>query len=145
MRGGLVCLATLVSCSATDRVAPSFSLPLDEKPEVGFRIIYGNLLVKNVLAFPPLSTCQNRWGPVALDIVNFHGGFNFTYLPVLEWLEKEVPASAWELINPVMDVLQYTFGEYDAEVKGFYAALATAYPWAANSGLISLPKVRTKQ
>ena len=77
-----------------------------------------------------------------MDIINFHGGFNSTYLPVLTWLEEEVPAAAWDLIDPVMDALQNTFGEYDAEVKGFFAAIAKAYPWAASSGLFTLPKVR---
>lgn len=32
-------------------------------------------------------------------------------------------------------------GEYDAELKGFYATVAKAYPWAAESGLFALPKV----
>lgn len=38
-------------------------------------------------------------------MIDFHGGFNYTYLPVLTWLNTEVPESAWLLIDPIMDVL----------------------------------------
>lgn len=101
---------------ARDRIAPSFPLSLDAKPE-------------------------DRWGPVGLGIIAFHGGFNETYLPVLEWLDKEVPPAAWALIDPVMDILQQGYGVYDKELKGFFAAIAAAYPWAAASGLFTLPKL----
>jgi hypothetical protein len=84
---------------------------------------------------------QDRWGPVALGIIDYHGGFNYSYLPVLAWLEKEVPPAAWALLDPIAELLQNGYGEYDGELKGIYAAVAAAYPWAASSGLFTLPKV----
>lgn len=56
-----------------------------------------------------------------------------------------MPANAWLLIDPLMDILQKAYGEYDAELKGFYATVAKAYPWAVESGLFTLPKVGSQR
>lgn len=84
---------------------------------------------------------QDRWGHVGLGIINYHGGFNSTYLPVLEWLDNKIPASAWNLLDPLMNALQAAYGDYDAEMRGFYSAVIAAYPWANSSGIFTFDKV----
>lgn len=109
-------LMTTALSAQVDRTAPAFTVSLDAQPE-------------------------DRWGQVGLGIIDYHGGFNNTFLPALEWLDSQVPASAWEKLDPLMDALQVAYGEYDAELKGFFATVATAYPWTNSSGLFTLPKV----
>jgi hypothetical protein len=112
----LLVVASLAVASATDRVAPAFSVSLDDPP-------------------------QARWVSVATGIMTYHGGFNTSFAPVLEWLDTQVPTTAWIYLDPLMDALQSAYGEYDAELQGLYEAVVGQYPWVNTSGLFTLPKL----
>ena len=89
----------------------------------------------------PSRFVQDRWGHVGLGIINYHGGFNATYLPVLDWLDNKVPPSAWDKLDPLMNALQAAYGEYDTEMRGFFSAVIAEYPWANSSGIFTFDKV----
>ena len=89
----------------------------------------------------PSRFVQDRWGHVGLGIINYHGGFNATYLPVLNWLDNKIPPSAWDKLDPLMNALQAAYGDYDAEMRGFFSAVIAEYPWANTSGIFTFDKV----